>query len=277
MQLDHLRTLRRAELAMIRDLLPANSHVLEIGAGAGWQAREMTRDGHLVAAVDVEPRDDDPAYSQARVWPVIRYDGYHLPFADGTFDIVFSSNVLEHVGRLQTLQREMARVVRPGGQAIHIVPSSSWRWWSIVSFYPGLLRLLVSRLIPGTRRSRSTSSGRNPGCRRGVGRAGWLQRWMHAARLRRHGETGTAWSEIYTFSRHAWKRRLTAGGWTIQEHRTNHLCYTGDSLFGSALGLDTRSRLSRLLGSSCHVFVVRPPAPAVAISTPALQDSSRPW
>ena len=42
-------------------------------------------------------------------------DGYLLPLADGTADVCFSSNVLEHVADPQTFLSEMIRVTRPGG------------------------------------------------------------------------------------------------------------------------------------------------------------------
>ena len=38
-----------------------------------------------------------------------------MPFADGTFDISHSSNVIEHVLLARTFFDEMVRVVRPGG------------------------------------------------------------------------------------------------------------------------------------------------------------------
>lgn len=36
-------------------------------------------------------------YKKDRIFPVPDYDGHHIPFADSTFDIVFSSNVMEHI------------------------------------------------------------------------------------------------------------------------------------------------------------------------------------
>lgn len=44
--------------------------------------------------------------------------GEALPFADGTFDVVYSSNVLEHVARPWAMADDMVRVVRPGGTII---------------------------------------------------------------------------------------------------------------------------------------------------------------
>jgi SAM-dependent methyltransferase len=46
-----------------------------------------------------------------------------LPFADGSFDVVFSHEVLEHVQDDRAACREMARVLRPGGRAVIFVPN----------------------------------------------------------------------------------------------------------------------------------------------------------
>lgn len=42
-----------------------------------------------------------------------------LPFAEGSFDLIETRAVLEHVGNIEAAAREMARVLRPGGVAIH--------------------------------------------------------------------------------------------------------------------------------------------------------------
>lgn len=52
-------------------------------------------------------------------------------FPDGHFDVVFSSHVMEHIGQPLGLLTEMARVLRPGGAHVTVVPtqfaSPSWR------------------------------------------------------------------------------------------------------------------------------------------------------
>jgi len=53
-------------------------------------------------------------------------DCRHLPFADHTFDIVFSYSVLQHLGRsdVQTTVKDMARVLKPAGQSLVQMPNS---------------------------------------------------------------------------------------------------------------------------------------------------------
>lgn len=49
-------------------------------------------------------------------------DASALSFADGTFDMIVSNDVFEHVPDLDSAMKEMFRVLRPGGVAIFTVP-----------------------------------------------------------------------------------------------------------------------------------------------------------
>jgi SAM-dependent methyltransferase len=45
------------------------------------------------------------------------------PFETGSFDVVISNQVLEHVSEIETFCSESYRVLRPGGFAVHIFPT----------------------------------------------------------------------------------------------------------------------------------------------------------
>ncbi|HUK33842.1 MAG TPA: methyltransferase domain-containing protein [Vicinamibacterales bacterium] len=45
-----------------------------------------------------------------------------MPFASGTFDVIFCSHVLEHIPDDHAAMRECARVLRPSGWAVFLVP-----------------------------------------------------------------------------------------------------------------------------------------------------------
>lgn len=211
--LAHLEAIRAHELRVILELVPPRGRVLEIGAGAGWQARELERRGLDISAIDVASSN----YLSTRVWPVIDYDGRTIPFEDATFDTVFSSNTLEHIPHVAEFQSEILRVLRPSGIVIHLMPSASWRSWTI------LTHLLREWTLPG----------------------------VHGE------HAGNTLAEIRCFSRAWWTRMFRETGWTVVAQRTNGLFYTGKSIMDSRLSIGARRRLSALLGSACNVYVLR--------------------
>ena len=51
---------------------------------------------------------------------LVTYDGLRLPFADDSFDIIYSNAVLEHVANLDALSEEMRRVTKKNGVCYHL-------------------------------------------------------------------------------------------------------------------------------------------------------------
>ena len=133
------RELRLAEIGDTIELLRryrSSGDLLEIGAGTGWQAKALAGTGYAVTAIDLPASADISNHARSREWPIVDYDGSHIPFGDESFDIIYSSNVLEHVVDLDGLTSEMKRVLRPGGLALHLVPNGNWRVLSLISYYP---------------------------------------------------------------------------------------------------------------------------------------------
>src|SRR5438552_3998168 len=151
----HLERIREVEWKIVRPVLPPRSRVLEIGGGGGFQARLMARDGFNVVSVDIQTNSEVAPYFR-----VLFYDGTHLAYETGTFDIVYSSNALEHVRDLEGLLQEMNRVLMREGMMIHLVPSGSWRFWTTLTHYLFLVKYAVS-LGKGARvgGTRTTISG----------------------------------------------------------------------------------------------------------------------
>lgn len=87
------------------------ARVLDLGTGTGALAEALARAGARTVALDVA---DDRADGVGRTAFVVGR-GERLPFGDGVFDGVLSSNVLEHVPDPWAVIRELARVTAPGG------------------------------------------------------------------------------------------------------------------------------------------------------------------
>jgi len=259
MQLDQLETVRRKELQQVLHLIQTLQElrggkpltILEIGAGTGGQARILADQGHRVEAIDLISSN----YAAERVWPITDYDGHHIPFPKHHFDIIFSSNVLEHIPHLPEYQQEMHRVLKPEGVAIHVVPSGSWRFWTNLLYYPYLCRRLIDRLF------RAVGSGSQPRQTEATAPAPEAPP-PQSIRLgsllpNRHGVMGNFLSQIYYFSRRCWRRKFLMSGWTLKNHLPNRLFYTGYLLLEPPFKIETRTSLSQYLGSSCHIFVLK--------------------
>jgi SAM-dependent methyltransferase len=91
----------------------AGRRVVDIGGGRGYFGEAFRRAG--AESVFVEPFWDEMTDQGRKLGYGVMGDGLRLPFADATFDVSHSSNVIEHVTDPRRLFDEMLRVLRPGG------------------------------------------------------------------------------------------------------------------------------------------------------------------
>jgi SAM-dependent methyltransferase len=279
--IDHLHTLRTAEIDKIVTFFRPRARVLEIGAGTGHQALDLFGRGIDVTAIDMPSSN----YAQARVFSIIEYDGRHIPFDDASFDIIFSSNVMEHVPDLHQINREIRRVLRPNGYCVHVMPTHTWRLWTTLSAFPtafqnaGTLKyqLLPLRSLAGAcyRFARHLAAPFfQP--RHGAREAGTLKSqllpfrslagaWLRLARhlaapffQPRHGARGNIISELWLFHPNWWRRAFREDGFEIIRDEPMGLFYTGNMTFGPGLSLARRETLAKVIGSACHLFELRP-------------------
>lgn len=117
---DHSRQTRADELAgrALRDR-GGGAAVLDLGCGAGDSVdlfRRLDPAGSWVGA-DIEGSAEVAARTRADA-EFETFDGEHLPFGEGRFELVYCAQVLEHVRRPGALLGEAARVLAPGGQLV---------------------------------------------------------------------------------------------------------------------------------------------------------------
>lgn len=131
--------------------------VLEVGLGQGADAEQIIRRGGLWSGLDLTPE----SVERVKTRLALRGLGYgevkcgsilDAPFDDGSFDIVFSHGVLHHVPDIVGAQREIRRILKPGGELIAML-YAKWSLNYLVAIAVvrrlGLLALYATGRNPG--------------------------------------------------------------------------------------------------------------------------------
>jgi SAM-dependent methyltransferase len=106
--------------------LPHFEAALEVGAGTGYFSLNLLRAGVLghATCLDISPgmlealRANAQRLGLSGLVETVAADGEHLPFEDGSFDLVFGHAVLHHLPDLDQAFREFDRVLKPGGTLV---------------------------------------------------------------------------------------------------------------------------------------------------------------
>lgn len=115
-------------LAMIRQWSDLGGRILDNGAGLGTYLEACGRVNPDSLRVGLEIEFDRAVAAQERADGIALGVGERLPFADDSFDLILSNEVLEHVADDRACAAEMARVARPGGRIVVFAPN---RWYPV--------------------------------------------------------------------------------------------------------------------------------------------------
>lgn len=215
-------------------------NALELGGGDGFQSRFLQL---YACSLTVTDRDqkvmNDPL-------PGIQYRIMDLHdmsriFPPAAFDLIFSSNVLEHVPRIASGLAQMERVLQPGGLMIHVLPTGFWKFLQYLLFGPvkfrNMLKLFLCREIKKQTKSREEFP---------------IQKSFEFFPAS-HGGQVSSLAEFYYFSRRYWQSLFEKSGFEIlsvkklQFHSPYHL----------GLPFSIRSFFSRAGFSSAQAYIMK--------------------
>ena len=96
------------------------SKILDVGCGRGDFLNAFKSCGMEVYGVDHDP--SGAKFAQEGVVKYADLERGDFPFADNTFDVVFSKSVIEHLSDPAHFIKESWRVLKPGGRIIVMTP-----------------------------------------------------------------------------------------------------------------------------------------------------------
>jgi ubiquinone/menaquinone biosynthesis C-methylase UbiE len=100
-----------------------NKKVLEIGLGQGADSMQIINRGAIYYGIDLTEESVrrvkerfslfNKPYQEVQV-----ANAENIPYADNSFDIVYSHGVIHHSPNIENIVQEIHRVLKPGGQAV---------------------------------------------------------------------------------------------------------------------------------------------------------------
>lgn len=138
--------------AIRRYLPPGKKRALEVGPGAGVYLPVLASLFDQVTAMDIENAYLEHAQRLTALYPnltLVADNITHSQLADGSFEIILCSEVIEHIPDPAAALREMHRLLSPGGIMIISTPQrySTIELAARVAFMPGIVNLV--RMIYG--------------------------------------------------------------------------------------------------------------------------------
>ncbi len=133
----------RTSKQFLIDCVPntGNLEILDVGCGSGANSAMLAAKGHNLHGIDLSEAAIEKYRKQG-------FDGRSgdiesgLDYPDTSFDIVFCSEVIEHMTSPELLVAEMNRVLKPGGLLVLSTPNSAFWLYRLA----GLLGYTVSEL-----------------------------------------------------------------------------------------------------------------------------------
>jgi len=103
--------------------------ILDIGCESGQVTARRLGGSGLSLLADLDSgmlRENRRKNGSAAAIPAMAANVTRLPFRDGSLDLIFCTEVLEHLERPEEAVGELARVLAPGGRLVVSVPNDRW-------------------------------------------------------------------------------------------------------------------------------------------------------
>jgi len=130
------------------DLIPfdslADKDVLEIGVGQGTHAQLIAPHCKSFTGIDLTTHASQTTRRRLELFAIKadiqQMDAEEMSFPDASFDFVWSWGVIHHSANTRRVLEQMARVLRPGGQAVVMVYHRSWWHFYVGGVLRGFFR-----------------------------------------------------------------------------------------------------------------------------------------
>jgi SAM-dependent methyltransferase len=126
----------------------AGKLVLDVGCGMGRFAEVATRWGAHVVGIDLSLAAEVAAQNLAeRNAAIFQADVFQLPFAEGSFDFIYSIGVLHHTPDCERAVKVLPKLLKPGGRIAVWLYSAYNPWYRMSDVYRKVTRSMSPEVL----------------------------------------------------------------------------------------------------------------------------------
>lgn len=244
--------LRKREIEMIFNHFPEKifSSGLEVGAGDGFQSTLLSKYVSKLVSTDYNRHRLTKNNNGSVTYMICDAEEIDSYFEKQVFDLVFSSNLLEHLPEPSKFLKGMRCILNDRGIAIHVMPSPFWKLCHIIMFYPKLFAEIVRRVFGLKRRksnarSNSTKLDNNLKFQKKM-----KSRFVSLLLPETHGAYHTHFDEFRAFRKQRWMREFKQAGFEVFK------VIKGPVTSGYGYGFDRLRRLLEAFGiTSEYIYI----------------------
>ena len=220
-KINALHDIRRKDIEILFGNYPENNFAtgIEVGAGDGYQSRLLKK--HIMDFTCTEY--DEPTFDKINKLEGVNYLRLDVAeiesrFPQKYFDLIFSSNVLEHVIDIGTALRGMRKVLKDDGVMIHVMPNRIWKFVQMILWVPGKSIInLRKRLIDSPQDLEQSHIIAKDGLvpsRLSTGEL--LKKLLNNLKPRTHGISQSNYREFVEFGKGPWAEKITNAGFQVK-------------------------------------------------------------
>lgn len=216
--------------------------MLELGAGDGFQSTLLTRYASRLISTDLDPSILKNKNSEALQYRICDAEEIDKAFNKGEFDVVFSSNLLEHLNYPGRTLTGVYDLLKDNGITIHIVPNPFWKFCSLLFRLPYIYMLFLEKITQNELNKKAPESKTKPKTHKP-----FLYRLLVP---NPHGASESNIREFYLFSKSRWKKQFEKANLELIN------IIKGPVASGYGFGIDSIKNILERLGFFPNIYTL---------------------
>ena len=243
----HLHACRKRELEIaFANIGRKFNRGLELGAGDGYQSQLLLERVVKLTATDLNSNRLPSKMNTSNIqYVVCDAERIGSTFENKSFDLIYSSNLLEHLPDVQSCLTGIHHLLEDDGVTINIMPSPGWRLFATVLHLPNKVVNIIDRWIFNN--AVNNSNGNNLKVKN-IKRSAFYNLLIPKA----HGVSSNFIIEFWHFRKNRWKKEFECAGFELVD------IIKGPVSSGYGFGFDKARQTFEKLGIATeYIYIAR--------------------